>query len=1219
MVSPAPSAPQKPPVLSYADRAKKARNLNSPNTPTVRATPPSISTPSSTTSLANAHVPPPPPPQQLASERTKTASPQNANHATSQDSSSITSSTTASRSSKDSTQESRESPSSSSHSTSEQAAKVAATAPVTNFWNVRKEQMAQARANNSYPSSSSSSAQLPGAQENGVSHGPLVPTLTPNGGPVATFVSSVRPAVNGNGTENHHSKKGSVMAQASRNPVPPPVEDTTSWPTVGMSVAAPSPRAANSEASGTVESSSKGDDQKAKDDDKGDRNGIASKKGEKHKWVPIPTEELLAVADEHRHRSSQRSPGQSRSRSSQQHNQANIPQGSKPTSVAASTPGSVSGQNSQGQSRNQSVTGTRETASQSGSIPPSQAESRVGSVHSSPRHQSSSRRRMPDDSVGSRNRSLRSSRAPSPHVVGRPLQAEDLNIRVDAIHLGQQLYSAPAYIRPYTDVGQGVGDAYYASMPPPHNVSNSQPQSYHSTHTSNSPANNPYALPPTAPPPNMYTSPPPHMLAGASQYQMYPPFPFPSYAQPPPFGPWSASTPGQAPSLYPGPPQYHHSRSPSNQSGYSPAMGPTVNPTIDTLVSEGIPPPTMISRPPPPGQSDAVAGYREVGFFSPSPSAHTVAAEGPEPDVSASRGRQAKEFSFGTIKRPVANKTPSPPPAAVSEAVQVERPSEETKLPESESAGLGSDQSAFPVFSIGINPGDESPARARSKTHPKSTSASHERGNTAPAKLGRSFSREGGQDDASELVDDQSAPEVKVIDLTDSVTPTWQFGTTKADGVDDADQVSSAPLTHESQHNGVSLPLSLLDAQAAQEMAQMPLTDISTSLAPTPQHSQYTSRSQMPPLNTDSPNGPLLPSPSPSAPYPHSSVSMVSPSSEHRVADDWEVKNYGYGFGRGSNGPILVPNAGRGEREFAPREYGRPRRGSYGGGYGYDRGGGHERGGYSGRRGRGMNSGFGGRGFGGRNAARGGYQQAQSSRPPFTVTQQPIGPIDQSYYAPAPPPPQGTTFFHQPLGYDFAPYPYVPAPVSSTSSPTAQAPPPLPMPQSLLSFPLDPTRYYLLGQLEYYLSAQNLAQDFYLRQHMDSRGWVSIPLIASFNRIQQLTVDLHLVKDVLSLSSLVEVRGEFVRVRSWQQYVLPTAVPSVVEADEEYTFQSYAHPEYEEAVSSTSEGVEQESTSHEGDEDEISEEEVEFVMGKEAQGTWTPERSTNTSAATAAS
>ena len=42
----------------------------------------------------------------------------------------------------------------------------------------------------------------------------------------------------------------------------------------------------------------------------------------------------------------------------------------------------------------------------------------------------------------------------------------------------------------------------------------------------------------------------------------------------------------------------------------------------------------------------------------------------------------------------------------------------------------------------------------------------------------------------------------------------------------------------------------------------------------------------------------------------------------------------------------------------------------------------------------------------------------------------------------------------------------------------------LPAPRSTLSFPLDTTRYYLLGQLEYYLSPQNMARDFYLRKQV---------------------------------------------------------------------------------------------------------------------------------------
>lgn len=50
--------------------------------------------------------------------------------------------------------------------------------------------------------------------------------------------------------------------------------------------------------------------------------------------------------------------------------------------------------------------------------------------------------------------------------------------------------------------------------------------------------------------------------------------------------------------------------------------------------------------------------------------------------------------------------------------------------------------------------------------------------------------------------------------------------------------------------------------------------------------------------------------------------------------------------------------------------------------------------------------------------------------------------------------------------------------------------PPVPVPKTTISFPLDSTRYYLLGQLEYYLSPENMAQDFYLRQQVSSRWFL---------------------------------------------------------------------------------------------------------------------------------
>src|SRR5579859_6936813 len=94
---------------------------------------------------------------------------------------------------------------------------------------------------------------------------------------------------------------------------------------------------------------------------------------------------------------------------------------------------------------------------------------------------------------------------------------------------------------------------------------------------------------------------------------------------------------------------------------------------------------------------------------------------------------------------------------------------------------------------------------------------------------------------------------------------------------------------------------------------------------------------------------------------------------------------------------------------------------------------------------------------------------------------------------------------------------------------------------------------------------------------MDACGWIPISLIASFNRVQRLTQDEQLVKDVLILSNVVEVKNDSVRMHRWENFVLPDAARSTVESP----------------------ATEQEA--YEEDEDE----EVEFVMGREAG--WTPD------------
>ena len=95
---------------------------------------------------------------------------------------------------------------------------------------------------------------------------------------------------------------------------------------------------------------------------------------------------------------------------------------------------------------------------------------------------------------------------------------------------------------------------------------------------------------------------------------------------------------------------------------------------------------------------------------------------------------------------------------------------------------------------------------------------------------------------------------------------------------------------------------------------------------------------------------------------------------------------------------------------------------------------------------------------------------------------------------------------------------------------------------------------------------------------MDSRGWLPIQVIASFNRVKQLTGDVQMVKDVLELSSLVEVRDDHVRLSDsqWTKFVLPGAATSTIEVVE--------------------------------DADEDEEDDVVFVLGGEENQSWTPDR-----------
>ncbi|KAK0552965.1 hypothetical protein OC846_002688 [Tilletia horrida] len=90
--------------------------------------------------------------------------------------------------------------------------------------------------------------------------------------------------------------------------------------------------------------------------------------------------------------------------------------------------------------------------------------------------------------------------------------------------------------------------------------------------------------------------------------------------------------------------------------------------------------------------------------------------------------------------------------------------------------------------------------------------------------------------------------------------------------------------------------------------------------------------------------------------------------------------------------------------------------------------------------------------------------------------------------------------------------------------------------------PSDPVRAQALSQLDFYFSPRNLEGDFFLRQRMDSHGWVPIPVVAAFKKVRQITADVNVIRDAMMYSENLEVDMENWRVRKrygWEEYVLP--------------------------------------------------------------------------------
>lgn len=760
-------------------------------------------------------------------------------------------------------------------------------------------------------------------------------------------------------------------------------------------------------------------------------------------------------------------------------------------SGSASVSSSASGQGSQAHSRNQSTSGMRHAT-----------HSNVGSIHSSPLRSSSkqiddnsSLAAPPTNATASRSISVRSSRvgSPTPSTHAAPASTTstgDANMNPSAPN-GTAVpppNGISELTQPQSELHETRPLAYPPSIPAPH-PPGPHNNSFPSSRASGSPVSIPYALPPY--PAGSYAGQQIPYPPGPPPYPMYAPY---AYAYPHP------------PYIYWGTQSHPHSHSPRVQ-------------------ADGIPPQTMMARPPLPDESDSSTSYRDANFVMPPPVLYpvpTVEQIG-ESEQFGARGRRQRELSFGSISA-VENKTPSPP-VIVAEGSSTDNMGATGGLgldtgvaalslsegPKTGTSEREESDRAFTTFSIGVAPEEAGSIRIRSRTRTGSKASRRSEGaiskstseQTDALPEARDAEEEADGAVAAELAskDETAQPtDAKVIDLTESETK-WQFGTTKQEEA--KEDIAGPAANQDSQNAG----LEVQGAKQTDVIHEGQLGEAEQSAFPTVPNALGVLPGSIPaPIPVGGPvplsyppaqgsahihgySGGAIPHLSlmtngfPHFSPPYALQSALPPSSAPDViGDEWKVKDYGYGFGRGGasgNGGYSASREDRQyrnerERDWERRDYqqqdreyyGRPRRGSYNAGYNnYDRGG-HERGGYGGRRGRASY----GRGF--RGGSRGAYAASQRQSA-FTAMSQPPPTANDinGYYAPIPPIPPYIPAY-DPYGYPE----YAPVPQST------QAMLPLPEPLSRLSFPLDPVRYRLLGQLEYYLSPQNMARDIFLRR-----------------------------------------------------------------------------------------------------------------------------------------
>ena len=435
----------------------------------------------------------------------------------------------------------------------------------------------------------------------------------------------------------------------------------------------------------------------------------------------------------------------------------------------------------------------------------------------------------------------------------------------------------------------------------------------------------------------------------------------------------------------------------------------------------------------------AVPHKIEFGSISPAITIEPGASIHPAQFQNGSQPRPSKSVVFGSIDPAESRDDPSTPPLSEEQRTDttVEHATEQ-----------------FATFSIGVSPDEPGPLRIASR---KSSV--------------KSLSRTLSQPTTNDVPKDANTTPPPLREVNGIQKPIkWEFGTTLSEDLDDPRPPSSSPPP--------SVPPPNHQSESGAENAD----DQPDLLNVPPSHDTSQSDRSMDKSETGS----------------------------QSASDVWVVKDYGYGFGDHSgcgNAPDVVrwemrkreqerELASNREREIIRDQYRdrgwatarqpgwrhengveegregweqlghtdvprhvRPRRGSFPG-YG-----GHERGGFAPRRGRG----FGGRFHGGR--GRGGFFHHQ--RPgSYPYTPPPLPPPPPPPFEVLPPAIEMVNGYGSYALPELASYEAVP-PASQPRVPSTPA-----------TYSVDAMQNYLLGQLEYYLSPQNMAQDLYLRQRV---------------------------------------------------------------------------------------------------------------------------------------